>query len=218
MEQPMKNCPRPICALPRPSVQQFVLNKVVQTARLIICVIMWGINHCWGRSQRSWQVYLMRGEGGIEQKRTGCLWNNEWTEGDASRLVKAKERKCWEISFRPPHTQLLVRIKSHQKYHIAFSYFSPSHLPSAQSVAFQSRPPSRLELVTAGLWHERANLYLTSHLPIDSHTLGDWRVHAGSQHHLSALSARLRACRRGKEWATQCFLCSECTGRTGFQL
>lgn len=167
---------------------------------------MWGIKHCWGRSHGSWQVYLMRGEGGIEQKRTGCRWNDEWKRRGEHIKVKVKI-KVGNTNFSQPPKHIncgsyWVRAKNHNP----FSCFSPLHLPSPQSVASSSQ--SRLELVTGGLWHERANLYLTSHLPIDSHTLGDWRLHVGSHHHLSTMSAWLCTYCKDRKQATQCFLCS----------
>lgn len=60
MEQPMKKCPRPICALPQPLVQQFVLNKVVQTALLIVFAVVWGIKNGWKR-----EFDKTRGGGGL---------------------------------------------------------------------------------------------------------------------------------------------------------
>lgn len=130
-------------------------------------------NNGGGGSHRRSQICMSAGEDG-----TGCRWLNRTRRGQVREEGKAnrsRKNKFILISKQINCVSYEVATKSQTP----FSYFSPSHLPSAQSVAFQLQLPSRLELVTAGVWHEQANLYLTSHLPIDTHTPWDWRPHAG---------------------------------------
>lgn len=126
-----------------------------------------------GGSHRRSQICMSAGEDG-----TGCRWLNRTRRGQVREEGKANRSRKNKFILISKHMNC-VSCEVATKSQTPFSYFSPSHLPPAQSVAFRLQLPSRLELATAGVWHEQANLYLTSHLPIDTHTPRDWRPHAG---------------------------------------
>lgn len=94
MEPLMKKCPHPICASAWPSVQQFLLNKVLQTSRLIICVSEWCRKH-----RRGW-VYWVGGHppcctltaDGFDQ-----AWKGQKMKSEGKKAVKI------QISFRIPY-------------------------------------------------------------------------------------------------------------------